>query len=250
MTQQKNTPPSNANAPKKPALKAATPAKLVTPPHNTTLDAAFGQKPRPNAALVQNAAPTNHNLEHTALEHKASLTTEPVKIEAAAHKAAVNAKATQKAPPKKAAAAPRAAAPAAKQSRPTIAAVAAVENDEDPFADNSCYNAAADQLCDAMDIAANTIETLVSCNNAALKAAETIHCQLNQFSNTIVSRNAELSKGFFECRTLQDLAQFQARIFEVNSEALIDNNSILREACINYFNYSLQQFAPKNKTSK
>lgn len=151
--------------------------------------------------------------------------------------------------------APTAAAPTAAKGAPATAAKASANPVAAPKAatnavvtaaapgSNESFNAAACQLNDAIDIMASNFDTL-------LKTAETINGQITSFNNTVISQNTALSKDFFSCKTLQDLADFQAKIFQINSETLINNASTLTEALINCFQQTIDPMQKKATSAR
>jgi hypothetical protein len=106
---------------------------------------------------------------------------------------------------------------------------------------------AANKFSTAIETIATNVDTLLACNNIAIKTIEEIQGQLTAFGNNVFSQNSKLSSDFFSCRTFQDLAEFQTKIFQTNSEVMIDNASVLTEAYINYLNKSMEPIAQRVK---
>lgn len=101
----------------------------------------------------------------------------------------------------------------------------------------------------------NPTEEVVSCNLNFSRSVETIHTHLSQQGHTLFSENIRLSKDFFKCKTVNDLLEWQSRIFHLNSNAYLDSTVKLTEVVLQCsskaFEPLIQQFSqPSEKKER
>lgn len=80
----------------------------------------------------------------------------------------------------------------------------------------------------------NPTETLLSYNAAFSQVAEAVNSQLTEQGHTLFAENIRLSKDFFKCKTVSELLEWQARIFQLNSNAYLEQAVKLTETVMGY----------------
>lgn len=80
----------------------------------------------------------------------------------------------------------------------------------------------------------NPTDTLLSYNTAFSQVAEAVNNQLTEQGHTLFAENIRLSKDFFKCKTVSELLEWQARIFQLNSNAYLEQAVKFTETVMGY----------------
>lgn len=88
---------------------------------------------------------------------------------------------------------------------------------------------AARSLNDAVVIGQDNLEACVECGNVAAELSKAVGEEVFAFGNTLFSKNLDLSKQIFSCRTINDMFELQSKAFKLNIDNLFNETAKISE---------------------
>lgn len=105
-------------------------------------------------------------------------------------------------------------------------------------------DAAARSLNDAVSISQDNMEACVECGNIAAELSKAVGEEVFEFSNDLFSKNVELSKQIFACRTINDMFELQSKAFKMNIDKVFGETAKISEMT---FKMASKASAPLNE---
>jgi hypothetical protein len=90
-------------------------------------------------------------------------------------------------------------------------------------------DAATRSINEIVAIGQDNLEACVECGNIATEVSRSVGEELYKFSNNLFSKNVELSRSLFACRTINDLFDLQSKAFKLNIDQTFSETAKLSE---------------------
>lgn len=90
-------------------------------------------------------------------------------------------------------------------------------------------DAATRSINEAVSISQGNMEACVESGNIAAEFTKTVSEELFEFSNNLFSKNVEMSKKLFACRTINDMFDLQSKVFKSNIDGVFNEAAKISE---------------------
>lgn len=97
------------------------------------------------------------------------------------------------------------------------------------------------KMQEAMAVSRDMLEACVESGNVATEMTKNLSTELFNYANEAFSQNVEMTKDFFTCRTLNDMAELQNRIVRVNVDRYLAGSAKWSNL---WFQYSAEASEP------
>lgn len=90
-------------------------------------------------------------------------------------------------------------------------------------------DAATRSINEAVAISQDNMEACVECGNIAAELSKVVSEEVFEFSNDLFSKNLDLSKKIFACRTINDMFDLQSKVFKANIDSVFSETAKISE---------------------
>ena len=106
-------------------------------------------------------------------------------------------------------------------------------------------NNAGRNLQEAMATGRDMLQACVESGNVATDMTKTLSTQFFQYANERFTQNIEMSKDYFTCRTLNDMAELQSRILRANLDQFFFGAAELSNLLFEYADQAAEPFSDR-----
>lgn len=103
---------------------------------------------------------------------------------------------------------------------------------------------ASKSACEIAGISRCTMETLVECSNLSASFAKDLSSEIFEYANKGFSNNLEISKEFFSCRSITEMAELQNKIIKNSMSDFLNEAGKITGM---FFEYSQEALEPINE---
>lgn len=89
--------------------------------------------------------------------------------------------------------------------------------------------AASRSLNEAVAISQDNMEACVECGNITAELSKAVSEEVFEFTNQLFSKNVDLSKQLFACRTINDMFDLQSKFFKTNIDKIFNETAKISE---------------------
>lgn len=90
-------------------------------------------------------------------------------------------------------------------------------------------DAATKSLNESVALSQDNLEACVECGNIVADLSKAVSEELFEFGNDLFSKNVELSKKIFACRTINDMFDLQSKVFKTNIDSIFNETAKISE---------------------